>query len=104
MAKKISFFIDGFNLYHALKKNNLKKYKWLDLRQVCESFAPSSYTTSDIFFFTALPTWIPAKSKRHSLYTLALESTGVSVVNGKFKKVTRKWQWKLSIPHRVSNP
>ena len=30
MEKEI-FFIDGFNLYHALNNNRFYRYKWLDL-------------------------------------------------------------------------
>lgn len=31
---RVSFFVDGFNIYHALHTNSYyHKYKWLDLRK-----------------------------------------------------------------------
>lgn len=45
---------------------------------------------TDIFYFSALPTWDADKTKRHQLYLDALRSENVEVVLGKFKKVTRR--------------
>ena len=37
MAVRVSFFIDGFNLYHSLKQFT-PECRWLDLYKLCESF------------------------------------------------------------------
>ncbi len=37
--KKVAFFIDGFNLYHAINDDErYKKYKWLDLNSLAKKF------------------------------------------------------------------
>jgi hypothetical protein len=39
MNNRVIFFIDGFNLYHALDVNlNYHKYKWLDLSKLASLF------------------------------------------------------------------
>ena len=41
-------------------------------------------------FFTALAQWNENKVKKHKQYIKALETTGVKVIYGKFKKITKK--------------
>lgn len=52
--RRVVAFIDGYNLYHAihaLKQNHLK---WIDLRALCEVFAPRpQFEICGIFYFTA---------------------------------------------------
>jgi hypothetical protein len=38
---RVSAFIDGFNLYHALDSTGKHHLKWLDLRALCLAFAPA---------------------------------------------------------------
>jgi uncharacterized LabA/DUF88 family protein len=86
--KKAIYFIDGFNLYHALQAYNAyHKYKWLDLSKLPRHFRPG-FQTKDIFYFTALASWNPDKVKRHRLYIRALESKSVKIVYGEFRKRT----------------
>ena len=88
--KKVIFFIDGFNLYHAIKSLRANHLKWLDLRTLCQNFAPASqYTIENIFYFTACAKWLPDAHHRHKVYLQALKSTGVEPVLGKFKEKDR---------------
>lgn len=63
---KSIFFIDGFNLYHAID-NNFKhgKYKWLDLRLLSEKFIAPEEKIKKIFYFTAYAKWDKVKIERH---------------------------------------
>jgi len=88
---RVSFFIDGFNLYHALenKNNNLQCFKWLNLRKLAESYLRKQDTLVDILYFTALAYWDAGKVSRHKLFIQAQESFDVKTIYGEFKKVTK---------------
>ena len=83
---RIVFFIDGFNLYHALISNpKYRKYKWLNYSKLAECFVHSKDQIVKIFYFTSYATWDQAKMARHKRFIAALESTGIETVRGKFK-------------------
>ena len=85
MEKRVSFLIDGFNLYHSISQaahgNEFRKCKWLDLGQLCRStlhiISPKA-TIVSIHYFTATPHHLektnPNKLARHRLYLRALSS------------------------------
>lgn len=88
MVKRISFFIDGFNLYHSIKEN-AKECKWLDLHSLCKKFILEGESIQDIFYFTALPTWNADKTNKHKIYIKALRTKFITPVYGKFKIVSK---------------
>jgi len=47
---RVSFFIDGFNLYHALDNDGLRHFKWLNLRKMAESYLRKQDSISDVFY------------------------------------------------------
>ena len=87
LMRKLAFFIDGFNLYHAIKANKaLHKYKWLDLSKLCKSFCRSDDVIQQIFYFTAYANFKPEGMERHKIYVRALESKGIKPIFGEFKR------------------
>lgn len=87
--KKVSVFIDGYNLYHAI--DNLKKphLKWLNLFSLSQEFAKpaNGFEIIRIKFFTAPPLHKSAEvQKRYSNYIRALKHHGIKIVEGKFKR------------------
>lgn len=87
IKKRVVCLVDGFNLYHAIKALNKNHLKWLDLRKLASAFIrPSQETLSEVYFFTAYPTWLPDSFRRHRLYVDALKDAQVEVVLGRFKK------------------
>lgn len=108
MHKKIAVLVDGFNLYHAIKafqrkieKTERKPYnhynylKWLNLRKLASLFIQKNEELYDIYYFTAYAHWLKDDSKsnslsRHQDYVKFLESLGIKIVLGKFKKTTKK--------------
>lgn len=85
--RKLAFFIDGFNLYHALKENKgLHKYKWLDLAKLCRCFCLREDRVTEIFYFSAYATFKPEGMERHKAYVRVLESRGIKPVFGEFKR------------------
>lgn len=69
---RITAFIDGLNLYHSLPK----KYKWLDLKKLCQTFIKKTEKLNNIYYFTALAQWNERKVKKHKEYIKALETSG----------------------------
>ncbi len=85
-----SFFIDGFNLYHALKRLNAPHLKWVDLNQLMQQqIAPKTERIQSVFYFSAFAHWLPNEAARHREYVNALSATGVSIVMGHFKSKPR---------------
>ena len=86
--KKISVFIDGFNLYHAIKGLNKPHLKWVDVRKLAECFIDAhSEKITRVVLFTANPKHTPLDVQaRYSAYTKALEKSGVQIVEGNFKQ------------------
>jgi uncharacterized LabA/DUF88 family protein len=94
---KIAFLIDGFNLYHALdychatpQHDRYRRYKWLNLRKLASLFVGPLDTLSDVLYFTALATWMPEKTERHRLFIRALETEGVTIIYGEFKRKDKR--------------
>lgn len=87
---RVSGFVDGFNLYHAIDSTGRHHLKWVDLRRLCEAFAPSpDYALSSIYYFSAYATWRPDAYIRHRAFVAALETAGVTPIMGMFKEKDR---------------
>jgi hypothetical protein len=68
-----AFFIDGFNLYHALKRLGPQYLKWVDLNALMgRLIAPKSERMVAIYYFSAYAHWLPDQWKRHQEYVAAL--------------------------------
>jgi uncharacterized LabA/DUF88 family protein len=81
-----SFFIDGFNLYHAIKRLNEPHLKWVDLmRLMHRQISPKTETVQAVYYFSAYAYWLPDQKIRHEQYVAALNASGVQVVLGQFK-------------------
>ncbi|MBI2070965.1 MAG: NYN domain-containing protein [Elusimicrobia bacterium] len=83
---RIAFFVDGFNVYHALQEEPAYiKYKWLDLIKLAKCFVGRNDTLTKVFYFTAYATWDADKVARHQMYVKALQGVGAEVTLGMFK-------------------
>jgi len=92
---RVSFLIDGFNLYHSiedLEKHNGIKVKWLDIKTLLHSYMGAigkDARFQDIFYFTALRDFEqltkPNSIKRHKRYIEVLQTTGITPIYGGFK-------------------
>lgn len=93
---KVVFFVDGFNLYHALDyfehasdHKRYHKYKWISLRRLARCYVTQKDSIQEILYFTTLCTWDLPKADRHKLFIRAQEHEGVSIVYGQFKRKDR---------------
>jgi len=86
---RTSYYVDGFNLYHAIKPLACPELKWLNLHALATSFLRQEDTLAEVTYFTAMLTWNAEKCRRHRAYIDALSASGVSVVVSKFIKGNR---------------
>lgn len=91
---RVTAFIDGFNLYHAVKDlgPSYNHLKWLDLKKLCAIFAPAPTYQLKVLYFSAFATWQPAAFRRHQTYVHALRAIGVIPILGRFKEKDRKFK------------
>jgi uncharacterized LabA/DUF88 family protein len=95
-ARKM-FFIDGFNLYHAIKReikldNNLRCCKWLDLEKLCGNFIkPNKEILTKVVYFTAL-SWEHNARERQRVFISALNKCckKLDIVYGQFRERDKK--------------
>jgi uncharacterized LabA/DUF88 family protein len=94
---RVSFFIDGFNVYHSLndprnsnRTPKYRKYLWLDYSKFLARHIGKQDKIADIFYFSAYAHFRSQRSVRtHQLLVSAWESTGVTAVLGNFKQKHR---------------
>lgn len=88
---RIKFFIDGFNVYHALEHEaSYHKYKWLDYSKLTSLFVRRQDQIVDVVYFTALANWDIQKVNRHKVFISALKFKGVKVILGQFQRVEKR--------------
>ena len=86
-ATRVTAFVDGFNLYHAVDSLGLHHLKWVNLCGLCEQFAPRPrFDLTQVLYFSAFATWRPDAYKRHREYLTASRAAGVTPVMGRFKQ------------------
>ena len=89
--KKVSFYIDGFNVYYSLALKKYRKYKWLNYMELGKRIIPHipGDTLQKVHYFSAytLPDPNdPDKVNRHRKYIKALKDAGVAVTLGHYKE------------------
>lgn len=91
---RVSFLVDGFNMYHSLREaaGHARTFNWLDLDALCRSYLQLFGTTAvleRVYYFSAFAEWRrktdPTVVDRHKAYIAALESKGIVVQMGRFK-------------------
>ena len=98
------FYVDGFNLYHALNDPyfyepnkprspdtqyyRYRKYKWLNLRELARRTVRARDTIAGVVFFTTYAPWKWKQDSdietRHKQYVRALRAERVDIVQGRF--------------------
>lgn len=97
MGGRVTFLVDGFNLYHsvrrAMRDTGERHLRWLDLTSLLRSYLYVFGTGADleaVHYFTAYAHHLsgsnPGVVSRHRTFVEALEGTGVRVHVARFKK------------------
>lgn len=101
VKERVSIYIDGFNLYHALDALKMpdgspaNHLKWLNLHKLGKLLIkPKTQTLASVNYFSAYADFLKGTEKegsvhRHRAYVAALEAKGVPLIEGNFAR--RKW-------------
>lgn len=86
-SKKISVYIDGFNLYYGIRTLG-QFYKWLDVQALAESFVKSNNAVISVKYFTTKLNGSNENTYRQQIYLDAISKycTEVEVIKGYFTK------------------
>ena len=82
---KTAVYIDGQNLFHAIKDLNRPELNWVDVWSLSESFLRKNEILTEVNYFTASPTWLPVQLVNFRTHMKALKHVGVNVIYGQFK-------------------
>ena len=88
---RVVSLIDGFNLYHAIKRLHKPCLKWVDLRVLSQVLLKNnSEELLSVLYFSAKATHCNKSIReRQQAYIKALELSGVTPILGQFKKKDR---------------
>ncbi len=81
---RAAFFIDGFNLYHAIDELGMPHLKWLNLDALARAMMRRGEQLEYVVWCTAEYTKNAQKQQRHRDYRKALASVGVECLPGHF--------------------
>ncbi len=89
--KRVTFYIDGFNFYFGLKRTKVtdrewRKFYWMDMVKLCESFLGPDQELAKVIYFTASPL-SPQKNSRQSAFLNAnklINGNCFEIVRGKY--------------------
>jgi uncharacterized LabA/DUF88 family protein len=83
---RVSAFIDGFNLYHAIDDLGRDDLKWINLRKLMQQFTePKVHQLGHVYYFSAYCDWNREKRSRHMAFVRALRHFDVEPIMGNFK-------------------
>ncbi len=76
MNERVIFYIDGLNLYNGLKRANLRKYYWLDLRELAIKLCLPNQELIRVKYFTSMVStkFDEDKFHRQSSYIKAIKT------------------------------
>jgi hypothetical protein len=102
IRRRAAFYVDGFNLYHSLDDMKQPHLKWLNLATLARLLvAGRPEEVVRVVFCTATRTDDPGRMLRHRAYLKALDSVGVTLLQGYFSKEPRNCR---NCGHRWQHP
>jgi len=86
--KKVSVFIDGYNLYHAIAALKKPHLKWINPKKLCNFFiTDKSEIIFRVKFFTAPPIHKSSEIQaRYHTFISALAAHDIEIIEGNFKR------------------
>jgi uncharacterized LabA/DUF88 family protein len=85
----VTWYVDGFNLYHAVAALKRPLLKWLDIDSLARSYLDNGNALGAVHYFTALNTWDADKRRRHMNDIRALQHSGVIVHLSRFDRIDK---------------
>lgn len=84
--QKVIVYIDGFNFYYGLKVAPWKKYYWLDIVKLMESFLKPNQELIAVKYFSARPTDIGKRKRQDAFFQANKQNSKFKLILGKYLK------------------
>lgn len=84
--QRVIVYIDGFNFYYGLKKAPWKKYYWLDIVKLMESFLRPNQELVAVKYFSARPTDVGKRKRQDAFFQANKENPKFKLILGKYLK------------------
>jgi uncharacterized LabA/DUF88 family protein len=84
--KRAGFYVDGYNVYHAISKLGENHLKWMCYRAAANQLAPRGEEVTIVKVFTAYPYYLRHSKDNYAAYVKALKAREVEVYEGTFKQ------------------
>ena len=84
--KRTFVYVDGYNLYHAIKDLGKNHLKWVSLWDMSQKLLKEDQKLVAVKYFSSYAKWIEESYRRHQKYVAALEANGVTFIEGRFKR------------------
>jgi uncharacterized LabA/DUF88 family protein len=89
--RSVMVYIDGFNLYFGMKEEGLRRFYWLDVQKLAQSFIRPQFALQGVRYFSARISGPPSKQQRQSSYLQAIENlVGCTTHYGQYQNVSRQ--------------
>lgn len=89
--ERVTFYIDGFNFYYALKRSKVsnpvwKQFYWIDFVKLFSQFLGNNQVLSKVVYFTATPLSSQKSSRQGTLFNAnkLINGDHFEVVRGKY--------------------
>lgn len=88
--KRVIVYVDGFNFYYGLKNPKWKKYYWLDIVKLFESFIRPDQELVSVKYFSAIPIGANKAKRQNAFFQANRENPKFELILGKYlaKKIT----------------
>jgi uncharacterized LabA/DUF88 family protein len=84
--QRVIVYVDGFNFYYGLKKPDWKRYYWLDIVKLFESFMGSNQELVCVKYFSARPADIGKSKRQDAFFQANKENPKFKLILGKYLK------------------
>jgi uncharacterized LabA/DUF88 family protein len=84
-SERVIVYIDGFNLYFGMRDAGFDTCRWLNVRELIDSFLLPHQTMIEVKYFTSRVSNNPDKQKRQCTYLEAIDTTDVKIIYGHYQ-------------------
>ncbi|GHT21922.1 hypothetical protein AGMMS4957_11470 [Bacteroidia bacterium] len=84
--QRVIVYVDGFNFYYGLKKPDWKRYYWLDIVKLFESFMGPNQELVCVKYFSARPIDVGKSKRQDAFFQANKENPKFKLILGKYLK------------------
>jgi uncharacterized LabA/DUF88 family protein len=84
--QRVIVYVDGFNFYYGLKTPTWKRYYWLDIVKLFETFIRPNQELIAVKYFSARPTDIEKSKRQDAFFQANKENPKFKLILGKYLK------------------